>query len=218
MNHSINDINKSGYNFRTRPEMKKYIPEKAEKILEVGCNDGAFCSTLKNSRREIWGIEINEIAGAKAKQVCNYVLIGDFESQYEKLPKHYFDCIIFNDVLEHMYSPWDTLKKAKALLSENGVVVSSIPNFRYISNLITEILWNGEFRYKPEGGILDDTHIRFFTPKSIIRMYQEQGYKILTNEGINASKSWKEKLFINLTFGLLKDARYKQIATVAKPL
>jgi hypothetical protein len=106
----------------------------------------------------------------------------------------------------------------KSLLSENGVLVSSIPNFRYVANLVTEVIWEGEFRYKPEGGILDDTHVRFFTPKSIYRMFREQGYEVLVNEGINPCKSWKENLFINLTFGILKDARYKQFATVAKPI
>ncbi len=212
------DINKSGYFHRSRPEMFKYIPEGAVRILEVGCNDGAFCATLKRTDREIWGLEMNIEAAQKAIEICNYVLTGDFNEVYEQLPKNHFDCVIFNDVLEHIYSPWETIQKVKPLLTEKGVIVSSIPNFRYIANIFTEIIWHGEFRYKPEGGILDDTHIRFFTPKSIQRMYQEQGYEVLINEGINPSKSWKEKLFISLTFGILKDARYKQIATVAKPV
>jgi len=88
-------------------------------------------------------------------------LVGDFNSIFDQLPENYFDCVIFNDVLEHIYSPWDTIQQVKLLLSSDGVLVSSIPNFRYISNLITEVVVEGEFRYKPEGGILDDTHIRF---------------------------------------------------------
>jgi len=216
--NSTVQINKDGYSYRQRPEMFKYIPESALRILEVGCNDGAFCATLKRADREIWGVEMNEIAAQKASEICTFVLVGDFNSIFDQLPKNHFDCVIFNDVLEHIYSPWDTIRQVKELLSPNGVLVSSIPNFRYIDNLITEILFKGEFRYKPEGGILDDTHIRFFTPKSMCRMHREQGYEVLINEGINPCKSWKEKLFINLTFGLLKDARYKQFATVAKPI
>ena len=211
-------INKSGYFHRQRPEMLKYIPENAVRILEVGCNDGAFCATLKRSDREIWGVEMNSEAAQKATKICNFVLVGDFHELYDQLPKNHYDCVIFNDVLEHLYSPWDTIKMVKSLLSENGVLVSSIPNFRYVANLVTEVIWEGEFRYKPEGGILDDTHVRFFTPKSIYRMFREQGYEVLVNEGINPCKSWKENLFINLTFGILKDARYKQFATVAKPI
>ncbi|MDO9154696.1 MAG: class I SAM-dependent methyltransferase [Paludibacter sp.] len=198
--------------------MIRFIPQDALKILEVGCGAGVFCSNLIRSDREIWGVEINPEAGEKAKSVCNTVLIGDFNTVFDKLPKDYFDCVIFNDVLEHIYNPWLTISMVKTLLNEKGVMVSSIPNFRYISNLITEILIEKEFRYKPEGGILDDTHIRFFTSKSIRRTFQEQGYEILKHEGIGKCKSWKEKLFINLSFGFLKDARYKQFATVAKPL
>jgi 2-polyprenyl-3-methyl-5-hydroxy-6-metoxy-1,4-benzoquinol methylase len=207
-----------GYFHSNRPEMLKYVPKNSIKILEVGCSEGTFCRELNNSYREIWGVEINPEAADIASGVCHKVLVGDFNAIYNQLPKNYFDCIIFNDVLEHLYSPWDTIQLVKSLLSNDGVLVSSIPNFRYISNLITEVLFEGEFRYKPEGGILDDTHIRFFTTKSIRRMFKEQGYEIISHEGIRPCKSWKEKLFINLSFGFLKDARYKQFATVAKPI
>ena len=205
-----------GYFYNPRPEMLKYIPDSARSILEVGCGEGSFVKTLKRKDREIWGVEIYSEAAEKAKEVCDFVLTGSFDAVFEQLPEKHFDCIIFNDVLEHMYAPWDVIMQVKSLLSDNGVVVSSIPNFRYISNLILEIVWKGEFRYKPEGGILDDTHIRFFTSKSIQRMYREQGYEIVLHEGIKPCKSWKEKLFIFLSFGILKDARFKQFATVAK--
>jgi len=207
-----------GYYHSQRPEMLKYVPDTARHILEVGCSEGNFCQALNRPDREIWGVEINPEAAQIASKVCHKVLIGDFDAIFDQLPANYFDCVIFNDVLEHLYTPWETIKKVKLLLSPSGVLVSSIPNFRYIANLITEVLIEGEFRYKPEGGILDDTHMRFFTSKSICRMFREQGYEILQHEGIRPCKSWKEKLFINLSFGLLKDARYKQFATVAKPV
>ena len=207
-----------GYFNNSRPEMLKYIPNTALRILEVGCGEGAFCKDLSRSDREIWGVEMNVEAANKAAEFCTNIIIGDFDTIYKQLPQKYFDCVVFNDVLEHIYKPWDTIKNVKEILSANGVLVSSIPNFRYISNLITEVLFQGEFRYKEEGGILDDTHIRFFTSKSIRRMFKEQGYEIIIHEGIRSCKSWKEKLFINLTFGFLADARYKQFATVAKPI
>lgn len=208
----------TGYFHSPRPEMMKYISENATRILDVGCSDGAFCAALRQENREIWGVELNEEAAQKATEVCDFVLVGDFNNIFDQLPKNHFDCVIFNDVLEHLYSPWDTIQMVKSLLSEKGVIISSIPNFRYVDNLITEVIWKGEFRYKPEGGILDDTHIRFFTSKSIVRMFKEQGFEILAHEGIRPCKSWKEKLFVNLTFGFLKDSRYKQFATVAKPI
>lgn len=218
MKQSIDQKTETGYFNNQRPEMLKYIPETAVRILEVGCGDGTFCRDLQRPDREIWGLEMNPSSAELAARVCKKVLVGDINAIYDQLPKNYFDCVIFNDVLEHIYAPWDTIQLVKTLLSESGVIISSIPNFRYIANLITEVVWEGEFRYKPEGGILDDTHIRFFTSKSIVRMYQEQGFEVLIHEGIKPCKSWKEKMFIRLTFGLLKDARYKQFATVVKPL
>ena len=98
-------VNKTVYFYRQRPEMLKYIPEDAQRILEVGCNDGTFCSTLRRSDRELWGVELNPEAGEKAKKVCDHVLIGDFNEVFSQLPQNYFDCVIFNDVLEHIYSP-----------------------------------------------------------------------------------------------------------------
>lgn len=208
----------NGYFQNQRPEMLKYIPDSALNILEVGCSEGLFCKVLQRPDREIWGVEMNPDAAQKATEVCTFVLSGDFNEIYEQLPKNHFDCVVFNDVLEHIYAPWDTIRLVKAILKPTGVIVSSIPNFRYVGNLITEVLWEGDFRYRPEGGILDDTHIRFFTSKSICRMFKDQGYEILIHEGIRPCKSWKEKLFINLSFGKLKDARFKQFATVVRPL
>lgn len=206
------------YFSNSRPEMLEFIPDDALRILEVGCGKGAFCAEMKRSDRELWGIEITPEIAREAESVCDHILVGDINSLYKELPAHYFDCIIFNDVLEHLYAPWDTINCLKGLLSPQGVLVTSIPNFRYISNFITEIMFQKEFRYKPEGGILDDTHIRFFTSKSILRMFSEQGYEVITHKGINPCKSWKEKLFIRLSFGLFSDSRYRQFATVAKPV
>jgi len=208
----------TGYYGTTRSEMLNYIPAHAQKILEVGCGEGNFCRQLKTNDREIWGLEINSEVAQKAKDVCDKVLVGSFDDQLVNLPVKYFDCVIFNDVLEHLYDPWTTIREVKNLLNDNGVLVTSIPNFRYISNLITEIIYHKDFEYKPEGGILDDTHIRFFTSKSMLRMFRQEGYEVLRHEGIRPCRSWKEKLFISLTFGFFKDARYKQIATVAKPI
>lgn len=205
-----------GYFKANRHEMLAFIPQNAKRILEVGCGEGAFSKALKREDREIWGVEMNPTAAEKAIDVFTYVLQGDFNSIYEQLPENHFDCIIFNDVLEHIYSPWDTLKMLKSLLSKDGVLVSSIPNFRFMSNFIIEILYHGEFQYRVEGGILDDTHIRFFTSKSIRRMHEEQGYSILEHKGINEDRRLKARLFNLLTLGFCKDMMFKQFATVAK--
>lgn len=198
--------------------MLRYIPSSALRILDVGCGEGGFCKLLTRTDREIWGVEINPESAEKASQICSSVLIGDFNFIHNQLPQNYFDCVIFNDVLEHFYAPWDNIRAVKSLLASGGVLITSIPNFRFMSNLIIEILYHGEFQYRTEGGILDDTHIRFFTSKSIRRMFREQGYEILSHEGINPDDRIKARIIRGLTFGFLKDTRYKQFATVGKPV
>lgn len=209
------DLTGDYFNF-SRDEMLKYIPNNAKKIIEIGCGEGNFCSKLLNKNREIWGLDINADAAKEAKRICYKVLIGSIDSLIEEIPDNYFDCIIFNDVLEHLQEPWSVLETLKSKLSDNGVVVSSMPNFLYINNLFFNILKNKDFKYNPKGGIMDITHLRFFTPKSIRRMYDDCGYEVVLHEGIKPCKSWKEKLTISLSFGLFRDSKYKQYATVSK--
>lgn len=207
--------NTNYYNRSFREEMLKFIPENATKILEVGCSEGLFLSHVKKNKvSETWGVEMNKAAAEKASLTADKVIIGDFNVIYKDLPLNYFDCIIFNDVIEHFSDPWLAISNTKQLLSENGVIVSSIPNFRYIGNL-TEIITSGDFDYKEEGGILDKTHLRFFTSKSIKRFFEECGYTLITQEGLRPCKSWKERLVIFLSLGRFKDMRYKQFANVA---
>ena len=209
-------FNTSYYNRSFREEMFKYIPKNAKTILEVGCSEGLFLNYIsKNMKCETWGIELFEDAAKEASKVAYKVFSGDFNEVYKLLPKNYFDCIIFNDVIEHFQDPWISLTNTKDILTKNGVIVSSIPNFRYIGNL-TEIISSADFKYKPEGGILDKTHLRFFTAKSMKRLFDECGFEVIKQEGLRPCQSWKEKLFITLSFGYFSDMRFNQYANVAK--
>ena len=118
--------NKEYYAYR-RDEVLKYIPTaNLEKVLDVGCGEGVFAAYIKKRYGlEVWGVELMEGEAKKAKAVLDKVLHGSFDQVYEKLPSTYFDCIVFNDVLEHMVNPYDVLDKAKTLLSHNGFIVRS---------------------------------------------------------------------------------------------
>jgi hypothetical protein len=87
-----------------------------------------------------------------------------------------FDCIVFNDVLEHMIDPWSVLATTRSLLSARGVVVASIPNIRHVSVLLP-LLVRGRWSYM-EWGVLDRTHLRFFTRRSMISMFEGAGYRV----------------------------------------
>ena len=202
---------------QTRPEMERFVPSNARRILDVGCGEAAFGSRLKEKLgAEVWGIELIPAVAEIARSRLDRVRCGDVMQQLEQIPDHYFDCAIFNDVIEHLVDPYRMLIAMKQKLAPGGVVVCSIPNIRYFRNLF-DIAIRGEFRYQ-EGGILDKTHLRFFTKKSMIEMFESLGYRIRRLEGINPTPSWRVRLFDLMTFGYFSDTRYVQFGIVAEPL
>ena len=205
----------SGYYDNVRKEMLKYLPENSKKILDVGCGNGAFASLLKQKNQaEVWGIELMEKEAIIAKEIVDKLFIGNCEKYINDLPDNYFDAIYFNDVLEHLADPYSVLEDLKCKLAPNGVIISSIPNVRFFRTF-SKVVFLKDWKYD-DFGIMDKTHLRFFTNKSIKRMYQELGYEIIIHEGINKSRSLKPILFNFLTFFSQMDIRILQYATVAR--
>ena len=212
------DQNNSGYYSGERKEMISFIPSGCKKILEVGCAEGNFLHQLKDEETELWGIEPNIesalIAGTKLYKVLN----NSLEEALEKLPDNYFDAIILNDVLEHMLHPAENLKHLKSKLNITGQIIASIPNFRYVKSLF-QVVVKRKWKYT-DYGILDYTHFRFFTRKSIISMFEDSGYDIKTIRGINRTKSIKFHLltilFCVFTLSNQLDMLFMQFAVVAK--
>lgn len=203
-----------GYYSNIRPEMLEFVPMTCRKILEVGCGEGIFSEALiRRQNAEVWGVEQNAVAADKAVRRLSRVINGEFGDP-STLPKSYFDCIIFNDVLEHMYDPWNALAFAGSLLnSPEAVVVASIPNFRYWHNLV-EIVIRKEWTYKDDG-TLDRTHVRFFTHNSIKALFTQAGLRIRTIRGINPTESKKLRLLDFLLRGAVSDMKFLQFAVVA---
>lgn len=205
------------YIYQYRPEMLSFIPNDCRIFLEVGCSDGSFAVQLKNRPGAVvWGVEMHTGSAAIAEKKLDHVFCGDFLSLTNtgKIPDNHFDCIIFNDVLEHFPEYNVVLNAVKRLLKPRGFLVTSLPNFRYVGNL-WEILIEKDFRYKPSG-ILDETHYRFFTEKSIRRIFEHAEFEVLKSHGVNGTNSFKVRLLNMLTFNFFSDIRYLQIATLAQ--
>ena len=135
----------NSYYNNERLEMHKYfhVHPNPKKVLDIGCGNGAFISKLIDKKdAEIWGIELMADQAKKAEKRLNKVLTGKIESHLEDLPPQYFDVIVCNDVLEHLENPFEVLKHLKHNLSEDGILISSIPNIRYFKVLkkVSEIL------------------------------------------------------------------------------
>ncbi|AGC76857.1 methyltransferase family protein [Nonlabens dokdonensis] len=194
--------------------MLAYLPNNPKTIIDIGCGAGAFAEALKNkTKAETWGIEYMDKEAQVAATKLDKVFSGPCEDYLDELPDKYFDVIYFNDVLEHLTYPDTVLEKIKHKLTKNGVVISSIPNIRY-HNTFMRLVFKKDWIYN-DHGVMDKTHLRWFTRKSIQRMYKQLGYTVLQHEGINKSKSIKPWLYnIPVLFTHL-DIRYPQYATVA---
>ncbi len=200
-----------------RREMAAFVPHDAKVMLDIGCGAGAFAAGLKENGRqlEIWGVEMCPEAAKLAAEVMDEILVGDWASVLPELPLGRFDCIVLNDVLEHVEHPDEVLRRIKPLLSDGGRVVASIPNVRYFFNVM-DLVVHGRWDYTDEG-ILDRTHLRFFTRSSMKKIFQDSGYSVESMDGINPTGSLKFKLMNWLTFGQLSDMKFLQFAVAASP-
>ncbi len=163
------------------------------RVLEVGCGLGMTLSRIKYLWPEsvVYGIELSkEIAHIAANQ--SDVICGNIEDM-PKLPyeEEYFDYIILADVIEHLVMPEKVLGKMKKYLKLDGEILLSIPNVQHWSVVLPLI--NGEFEYK-DSGILDRTHLKFFTYKSITEMLENMGMRPRRTHIIKAGFIASEKM------------------------
>jgi len=213
MQENLYSIKEENYFSLVRQDIVKLIPEGTKRVLDVGCADGATGEEIKRRfSAEVIGVELYEDAADIAKKRLDQVFCSDVETFRPSFDTGYFDCIIFADVLEHTKNPWMVLARYMEYLSPEGCVVASIPNIRYIVPVL-KILFN-RFEYEPSG-VLDQTHLRFFTYHTIKKLFSICGLKIVRHE-TNRNRGWKMNLLTYLSFGLLKDFSVFQHLVVAK--
>lgn len=150
-----------------------------QRFLDIGCANGALGAAVKEKfpGARVVGIEAGEGAAKEAQKrldrvICHRIEEVDFESA--DLAGQ-FDAIIVADILEHLINPWQVLLRMRSALAPGGQVLASIPNVRNFA-LLTELLLGGRWTYR-DRGLLDVTHLRFFTFAEIQQMFQETGYR-----------------------------------------
>lgn len=206
-------------NYRT--EMNTFLPASYETVLEIGCGEGLYRQNCLTTA-EYWGVEPHKESALKASNRIAKVLNGTFEDVVADIPDGYFDLVICNDVIEHMIRPDAFLEKIKDKMKPGAVLVGSVPNVRFLPNLL-DVLVKKDWAYT-DSGILDRTHLRFFTQKSLERSLFDAGYKVELMCGINplASK-WKSVRKIGRSLRMLiqiklfgADTRFMQFGFRAK--
>lgn len=156
------------------------VEPKPRRVLDLGCFCGGSGRWLKQRFPgcEVVGIEMLEKAAAMAAEAYDRVIVGTLEQldfEREQLLPHSFDAIIAADVLEHLFNPWQALGRLLPLLAPHGALYVSLPNVRNLK-LMSELA-KGHFDYAG-AGILDVTHVRFFTRQSAVQMLEQTGFRV----------------------------------------
>jgi 2-polyprenyl-3-methyl-5-hydroxy-6-metoxy-1,4-benzoquinol methylase len=162
----------------TRPELRALVPASARRVLDVGCGAGALGAALKADRDcEVVGLEGFPDAAQRARERLDHALCVDLDS-LEALPVESgsFDAMVFGDVLEHLRDPARLLAALLPSLADDGVLVCSIPNVKHWT-VLYPLLVNDRWTYE-DAGLLDRTHVHFFTIQEIGEMLDELGLEV----------------------------------------
>lgn len=207
----------STYYRGSRREVAQFLPEQYSRVLEIGCGEGGFRGNLGRNC-EYWGVEPIQAAARAAIGRLAKVLVGTYEQVIDEIPRGYFDLVICNDVIEHMADHAWFLGSIRSKMSEGAHLVGSVPNVRYIDNLY-KLLVRKDWQYRDEG-VLDRTHLRFFTERSLERALLDSGFVLRRIGGINPAPGIFRRVAVSAigcaTFGAHRDIGFLQFGFLAR--
>lgn len=185
-----------------REMFKEAVKENNLKILDIGCGTGILGAFYtKNQNCTVYGIEINESAYTAAKQNLHDVIKGNVEVIDLPYEDNFFDVVIMGDVLEHLINPVGTLEKILKVLKPSGRIYITVPNIRYW-RVVLDLAFKDSWDYQ-SWGILDYTHLRFYTKSSIVRMLKANKIEVRNAKWV-IQKPSKSHILNKLTFGLFE--------------
>jgi len=161
-----------------RPELRGLVPSEARRVLDVGCGAGALGAALREERGiEVMGLELSPGAAARARERLDAVVVADLDA-LDDLPfdRGSFDAMVFGDVLEHLRDPHRLLRVLRPWLADDGALVCSIPNVGHWS-VVLPLLTRDRWPYA-DAGLLDRTHVHFFTLAEAELMLRDCGFTV----------------------------------------
>lgn len=172
------------YFLTSRPEVAAFLPPSFKRSLEIGCGAAGFSASHLARAEERWGIEPDPGAADIARGRLDRLIQGTYDQAEPSLPDGHFDLVICNDVIEHMPDHDAFLQAIKRKLAPEAWLVGSIPNVRHFT-VLAKMLLLKDWPYR-EDGILDRTHLRFFTERSLRRSFTDNDFAIERLEGIRS--------------------------------
>ncbi|GAA3525370.1 glycosyltransferase [Zobellella aerophila] len=161
-------------------------------ILEVGCSSGYLGVALREAGHRVFGVEPTHEAAQVAAGVLDNVFEGFVQDFFVEFPDLKFDVVIYGDVLEHIADPKGVLELTRNHLAPSGFVIASVPNVAHIC--IRAMLLEGRWDYT-DLGIMDRTHLRFFTKKTLVELFSKSAYKITDINSTTLAPAGFEAMF-----------------------
>jgi len=186
------------YSYARRDLLRLFPSHKVLHVLEIGCGTGETGELLKKEFgvKYITGVDIESSVIEAAGQRLDRVIQADIEKAELDVEEGSVDFVLLADVIEHLTDPWRAIQKLERYLKPNGLMLISVPNLQHWRNILNLIL--GRWDYT-SSGMMDITHLRFFTKRTIQKLLVEAGFKLLKIQG----NSGKICNFLNrATFGL----------------
>jgi cyclopropane fatty-acyl-phospholipid synthase-like methyltransferase len=151
------------------------VPLGRKLVLDIGCGAGSNARVLHQRRTDVDGVTMSEMEAKAAEKWCRRVYVHNCEAGLPKLSSRY-DCVICSHVLEHIAYPQLVLASVREILEPGGVLIVALPNimnYKYRFRILM-----GRFDYE-SGGIMDDSHLRWYTLASATRLLQQQAFRVL---------------------------------------
>ncbi|MFS0654152.1 glycosyltransferase [Bacillus sp. 179-C3.3 HS] len=177
------------------PYFASLLPKEANVVLDVGCGAGATGVEIINRQSvDMYGVESDTLKANIAKAYYREVAQVKVDEYQWADKSAFFDAIIFSDVLEHISDPWHTISEAYTSLKPGGVIICCLPNMMHAEVLLP--LLTGDFTYQ-EMGILDRTHLRFFTPRTMRALFPDHMFDRMVEKQINVPIDQHVQLFFD---------------------
>jgi len=177
------------------PEVLKAVPEDSKYVLDIGCGAGDNARLLSERGLIIDGITFSELEAIEARRVCRTVYIHNLEYGLPESIKPFYDVIICSHVIEHIVNTENLIEQIKQIMIPKATcLIVAVPNFLVYKNRLRMLF--GKFEYE-SAGLLDHTHVRWYTYKSIKKLLINSGFKIV-NESVEGGVPFQSYLlFLN---------------------
>jgi len=199
------------YYEQARPELVAFLPESLGRVLDVGCGSGGVGRAIRSRVTYLVGIELDDAAAGRARDVYDEVHVGDVASRLPELDSE-FDTILAYDVLEHLTEPEVVVRELRGVAAPGALLHVSVPNARHVS-LVRDLVLRGTFGYT-DWGHRDVTHLRWLTRRDLVDLLEGSGWAV--ERTVHAPLSRAGRAAERLTRGVSADFLVYQWSALAR--